>query len=82
MSFTNIGYVPAVLVSGAAIAFAASPAVAAEPGECRAADTVTVCEQTGSADVVSEPGVDGPAGGPGGQNGPYGPAGATPPVGN
>ena len=71
------------LLSGSAIALAASPAAVASPGGCQPSDTVTVCEEPGSAAIAAVPADEtGPASGSETQNGPYGPAGATPPVGN
>jgi hypothetical protein len=71
--------IPAAMFSGMVIALAASPAAVANPAECQPTDTVTVCEETGSAAIAAVPGEQT---GSGTQNGPYGPAGATPPVGN
>jgi len=83
VSATLAKMIPVAVFSGMVIALAASPAALANPGECQPGDTVTVCEETGSAAIAAVPGEEGGAGeGSGTQNGPYGPAGATPPVGN
>jgi len=79
VSATFAKVIPTAILSGMVIALAASPAALANPAECQPADTVTVCEETGSAPIATVPG---DASGSGDQNGPYGPAGATPPVGN
>jgi hypothetical protein len=81
VSHTLIKVAAAALVSGASIALATSPAAVASPGECQPSDTVTVCEEPGSAAIAAVPDPE-LANGSGRQNGPYGPAGATPPVGN
>lgn len=83
MSYTVKKLMTGVAISAAVVAFTVTPVAVAAPEECQSSDTVTVCEQPGSAAVAAVPAQENqPDGDSGAQNGPYGPAGARPPVGN